>query len=116
MRGGDDGAPTAEDGRQAASPASAVDRTSAAVGRPLDAVAAAFVVVLCLSWGFNQVAVKLALPEIPPLIQAAFRSTFGALIVVAWARARGVKLMEPDGSLVPGLIAGLLFGLEFLLI
>ena len=72
--------------------------------------------MLCLSWGFNQVAVKLALPEIPPLIQAAFRSTFGALIVVAWARARGVKLMEPDGTLIPGIVAGVLFGLEFLLI
>ena len=73
-------------------------------------------VVLCLSWGFNQVAIKLALPDIPPLIQAAFRSTFGALIVVAWARMRGVKLMEPDGTLVPGIVAGVLFGLEFLLI
>ena len=72
--------------------------------------------MLCLSWGFNQVAVKLALPEIPPLIQAAFRSTFGALVVVAWSRVRGVKLMEPDGTLVPGLVAGVLFGLEFLLI
>ena len=56
------------------------------VSRPLDAAAAALAVVLCLSWGFNQVAVKLALPEIPPLIQAAFRSTFGALVVVAWSR------------------------------
>jgi drug/metabolite transporter (DMT)-like permease len=87
-----------------------------AVARPLDAAAAALAVALCLSWGFNQVAVKLALPEIPPLIQAAFRSTFGALIVVAWARMRGVKLMAADGTLVPGIIAGVLFGLEFLLI
>jgi drug/metabolite transporter (DMT)-like permease len=86
------------------------------VARPLDAAAAALAVVLCLSWGFNQVAVKLALPEIPPLIQAAFRSTFGALIVVAWARGRGVALMQPDGTLVAGVIAGVLFGLEFLLI
>ena len=31
--------------------------------RPLDAIGAALV-VLCLSWGFNQVAVKLALPDI----------------------------------------------------
>jgi drug/metabolite transporter (DMT)-like permease len=68
--------------------------------RPLDAVAAALAVVLCLSWGFNQVAVKLAIPEIPPLVQAAFRSTFGALIVVVWARGRGVKLMESDGTLI----------------
>src|SRR3979411_2104140 len=84
--------------------------------RPLDGVATVLVIALCLSWGLNQVAIKLALPEIPPLIQAAFRSTFGALIVVVWARSRGVKLMEPDGTLVPGIAAGLLFGLEFILI
>ena len=84
--------------------------------RRLDAAAAALAILLCLSWGFNQVAVKLALPDIPPLIQAAFRSTFGALMVVAWSRARGVKLMEADGTLIPGLAAGVLFALEFVLI
>ena len=89
-------------GDDAASPAAVIGAAASAVARPLDAAAAALAVVLCLSWGFNQVAVKLALPEIPPLIQAAFRSTFGALIVVAWARARGVKLMEPDGTWCPG--------------
>ncbi len=87
-----------------------------AIARPLSSSAAALAVVLCLSWGFNQVAVKVALPEIPPLIQAAFRSTFGALIVIIWARSRGVKLMEADATLVPGIAAGILFGLEFLLI
>jgi drug/metabolite transporter (DMT)-like permease len=86
------------------------------VSRPLDPAATALVIVLCLSWGFNQVAIKLALPEIPPLIQAAFRSTIGALIVVLWARSRGVKLMEADGTLVAGIVAGLLFALEFILI
>jgi drug/metabolite transporter (DMT)-like permease len=95
------------------------DRSSVlgtASSRPLDAAASALAVALCLSWGFNQVAIKLALPEIPPLIQAAFRSTFGAFTVLAWARARGVKLMDSDGTLVPGVVAGALFGLEFLLI
>ncbi|MGZ3285846.1 MAG: EamA family transporter, partial [Xanthobacteraceae bacterium] len=84
-----------EDGAARSSRSPAVGFPPSAVARPLDTMAALVAVVLCLSWGFNQVAVKLALPEIPPLIQAAFRSTFGALIVVAWARARGVKLMEP---------------------
>jgi drug/metabolite transporter (DMT)-like permease len=116
MRRADDGPPMTEDGAARSSPSRAVGFPPSAVARPLDAMAAAVAVVLCLSWGFNQVAVKLALPEIPPLIQAAFRSTFGALIVVAWARARGVKLMEPDGTLIPGIVAGILFGLEFLLI
>jgi drug/metabolite transporter (DMT)-like permease len=49
--------------------------------RPLDAVATALMIILCLSWGLNQVAIKLALPEIPPMMQGALRS-FGALPLV----------------------------------
>jgi drug/metabolite transporter (DMT)-like permease len=84
--------------------------------RPLDLAGAALVVLLCLSWGFNQVAVKLALPEIPPLIQAAIRSIGAAILVAAWARLRGIPLLQRDGTLLPGVAAGLLFGLEFILI
>jgi drug/metabolite transporter (DMT)-like permease len=84
--------------------------------RALPPVAAVLAVLLCLSWGFNQVAIKLALPEIPPLIQAAFRSTVAALVVVLWARLRGVRLLQTRGTLVPGIIAGALFALEFVLI
>jgi drug/metabolite transporter (DMT)-like permease len=82
----------------------------------LPPVAAAIAVVLCVSWGFNQIAIKLALPEVPPLIQAAFRSSLGALIVVIWARLRQLDLMRADGTLVPGIMAGILFAMEFLLI
>jgi drug/metabolite transporter (DMT)-like permease len=38
------------------------------------------------------------------------------LIVVVWARSRGVKLMDADGTLGAGLLAGGLFALEFILI
>ena len=71
---------------------------------------------LCLSWGLNQIAVKLALPDIPPLTQAVIRSTGAALIIVAWARLRGVSLTTRDGTLIPGIAAGVVFGLEFILI
>ena len=37
--------------------------------------------MLCLSWGFNQIAVKLALPDVPPMLQALIRSA-GALPVL----------------------------------
>ena len=37
--------------------------------RPLDGAAMALVVLLCVTWGFNQLAVKLAMPDVPPLIQ-----------------------------------------------
>ncbi|MGH6726477.1 MAG: DMT family transporter [Pseudolabrys sp.] len=84
--------------------------------RPLDAMAAAIVVVLCLSWGFNQVATKLAIHDIPPLIQGAIRSAIATLMVAGWCRLRGVPLFARDGSLTAGLIAGVLFGAEFILI
>jgi drug/metabolite transporter (DMT)-like permease len=97
-------------------PPSSASRPLSSVSRPLDAPAAALAVLLCLSWGFNQVAIKLAITDIPPLTQAALRSIVGALIVVAWAASRGVRLAGRDGTLMPGLAAGLLFGLEFILI
>ncbi|HVV60329.1 MAG TPA: DMT family transporter [Pseudolabrys sp.] len=86
------------------------------VTRPLDAVAAAVVVLLCLSWGFNQVSVKLAIHDIPPLTQAAIRSVVGALLVAGWAKLRGQPLFARDGSLAAGLVAGVAFGVEFILI
>jgi drug/metabolite transporter (DMT)-like permease len=85
-------------------------------GRPLTLGAVALMLLCCLSWGFNQIAVKLVLPEIPPFLQATIRSS-GALVViliVAWSR--NVKLFERDGTLKAGLFAGVLFGLEFVLI
>jgi drug/metabolite transporter (DMT)-like permease len=86
------------------------------VGRPLDAVATALMVVLCLSWGLNQVAIKIALPDLPPMTQGALRS-FGALpVVLIIARLRGVRLTARDGTLGAGLLAGALFGLEFICI
>jgi drug/metabolite transporter (DMT)-like permease len=74
------------------------------------------VVVLCFSWGFNQVAVKLAIHDIPPLLQATIRSVVAALIVAGWSKARGIALFTRDGSLIAGLAAGVAFGFEFILI
>lgn len=84
--------------------------------RPLDAIAIALTVALCLTWGFNQVAVKLAIHDIPPLIQCAVRSVVAAVLVAAWARLRGITLLRRDGTLWPGIAAGTLFAIEFLLI
>jgi drug/metabolite transporter (DMT)-like permease len=87
-----------------------------AATRALDPLAAAIVVVLCLSWGFNQVATKLAMHDIPPITQAALRSAGAAVIVALWARLRGIPLFARDGTLAPGLWAGFFFGIEFILI
>ena len=86
------------------------------VTRPLDPIAAAIVVVLCLSWGFNQVATKLAIHDIPPLTQGAIRSVLATLLVAGWCRLRGIPLFAHDGSLLPGLAAGFFFSIEFFFI
>ena len=62
--------------------------------------------MLCLSWGFNQIAVKLALPDVPPMLQALIRSAgaLPVLLLIGWLR--GVKFFERDGTLWPGLLRG----------
>jgi drug/metabolite transporter (DMT)-like permease len=85
-------------------------------GRPLSPGAVALMLMLCLSWGFNQIAVKLALPDIPPMLQALIRSLGALPVLFLIARVRGVKMFERDGTLWPGLSAGIIFGIEFVLI
>jgi drug/metabolite transporter (DMT)-like permease len=79
----------------------------------LDTLAVASLVGCCFLWGLNQVAAKAALPEVPPLQQAAIRSLGGALLVWLWAVSRGLPLFDKDGTLGGGLLAGLLFAAEF---
>lgn len=92
---------------------STVQTADKAAPRHLDPGAVALIIFLCLCWGFNQVAVKIALPDIPPLIQATIRSFGGTLIIGLWAWLRGHSLSIRDGTLKAGLLVGFLFGLEF---
>lgn len=79
-------------------------------------MAIAVIVLLCLSWGFNHVAVKLALHDVPPMLQATIRSVIATILVAGWCVARGIPLFRRDGTLIAGIVAGLMFGLEFILI
>lgn len=79
----------------------------------LDTRAVVLVVVCTALWGVNQVAAKVALAEIPPLLQAGLRSLGAALLLALWARARGLPVWRRDGTLGAGLLAGMLFAVEF---
>jgi drug/metabolite transporter (DMT)-like permease len=92
------------------------DEVNPSAGRPLSPGAVAWMLMLCLSWGFNQIAVKLTLPDVPPMLQAMIRSAGALPVLLLIARLRGVRLFERDGTLGAGLFAGLLFGLEFVLV
>lgn len=79
----------------------------------LDARALAALLFCVGVWGFNQVAAKVALAELPPLLQAGARSLGAAVLVAWWARRRGVSLGMRDGTLPAGVAAGAMFALEF---
>jgi drug/metabolite transporter (DMT)-like permease len=84
--------------------------------RALDARAYALLFGCTLLWGLQQVAVKSILSDISPVMQGALRSLLAAVLLLLWARTRAIPLFQRDGTLVPGVGAGLLFALEFFLI
>lgn len=84
--------------------------------KALDANAYAVMVLLTALWGFQQVTVKAIAADVSLVMQAALRSIAAVLLLLAWARLRGIALFARDGTLWPGLVAGLLFGFEFVFI
>ena len=69
--------------------------------------------LLCLIWGLSAVSTKVANEGISPVTQAAIRSAVAAVLLCGWAGLRGIALFGRDRTLVPGVLAGLLFGGEF---
>jgi drug/metabolite transporter (DMT)-like permease len=84
--------------------------------RLLDRRAGATMVVLCACWGFQQVAIKLAAPAIPFVLQGALRSAIATALLLGWAWQKRIPLWNRDGTLGAGLLAGTAFALEFALI
>ena len=82
----------------------------------LDPAGAALLAVLCLSWGIQQVSIKLAMIGVSPVMQAGLRSVIAVTLLYLWMRRRGVPLMGTDGLWKPGLVIGTLFSLEFWLL
>jgi drug/metabolite transporter (DMT)-like permease len=90
---------------------SAVERRDA-----IDGLAVALMIGLTMSWGMNGVAAKLTNVGYSPIFLSFVRSALGGALVFLWCRWRRIRLFERDGTLWPGLLAGLLFAFEFLLI
>ena len=79
----------------------------------LPPAAAALLILLCASWGIAQIAVKLGLEGISPLVQAGLRSVIAVPLLLAWCWWRGIAVWVRDGSMWPGLLAGAFFAAEF---
>ena len=79
----------------------------------LDSLAIALLVLCCALWGANQVASKVTLADVPPLIQGGSRSLMAAGLLALWSWWRGISLSWRNGTLGAGLLAGALFAAEF---
>ncbi len=82
----------------------------------LGPLAAATTAVLCASWGFQQVTIKIANSAISPAFQSGLRSLGALLLLLLWCAVRGISLFARDGTLIVGLLVGALFAAEFALI
>ena len=81
---------------------------------PLDARAVGAMALLCLIWSLQQVSLKAAAGVASPMLMVALRSAIALALLVALMAHRGKK--PGPGRWRPGIAAGALFGLEYLLV
>ena len=74
--------------------------------RALDGQAIGLMLILCMIWGLQQVAIKAAAPDIAPLLQIASRSGISGLLVGALMLGRGERLSWSDGTWRSGVLVG----------
>lgn len=82
----------------------------------MDTSGAVLLIALSALMGFNQVIIKLVNAGMQPIFQAGLRSVcaFFPILCYAWLKHKPLSLT--DGSFWPGMMAGLLFSGEFILI
>jgi drug/metabolite transporter (DMT)-like permease len=82
----------------------------------IDGFATAAMVFLTLVWGMNTVFIKLATTGFSPLGMTFFRAVLAITVVYTWCLYKKIPVFQSDGSLNAGIMAGALFGLEFIVI
>ena len=82
----------------------------------LDVQAIILITGCCLIWGYQQIAIQAIADEVPLLMQLTIRSIIASASVWAWMAIKGIRPFQPDRTLIPGVIAGLLFFAEFVLL
>jgi drug/metabolite transporter (DMT)-like permease len=86
------------------------------VRRPLDFKATALVVMLCMIWGIQQVALKAVSGDVAPVMQLTIRFAGASLVFGIWVMMREGRRAFMDGTLPSGLLLGLLFAFEFIFV
>lgn len=84
--------------------------------RNVDLKAATLVTLLALLWAGNPIAIKMALPDAPPIRQAWMRFILGGTTVLVWALATRTPLSIERREIRPLLILGMIFTVQIALL
>ncbi|WP_343579544.1 DMT family transporter [Acinetobacter sp.] len=84
--------------------------------KALDATASGLMVVLCMIWGLQQVILKMAAPDISPLMQIALRSGMAAILLLPLLYLDKASQLFNRQNLKAGALVAFLFSLEFFLL
>lgn len=82
----------------------------------LDATASGLMIVLCMIWGLQQVILKMAAPDISPLMQIALRSGLAAILLLPLLYLDKTSQLFNRQNLKAGALVAFLFSLEFFLL
>lgn len=63
---------------------------------------------------FNQVVVKITGGGFSPVFQVALRSAGGVIFLLIWLRFRKIPMSIPQGTLIWGVLSGVIFSFEFI--
>lgn len=81
----------------------------------IDGLGVGLLLLCSIIVGINQVLIKLVNVGLAPVFQAGLRSACAFFPVLLFALVMKRKLALRDGSLIPGLVVGALFSMEFML-
>ncbi|NNP77370.1 hypothetical protein A7P54_13215 [Acinetobacter sp. Ac_3412] len=84
--------------------------------KALDATASGLMIVLCMIWGLQQVILKMAAPDISPLMQIALRSGLAAILLLPLLYLDKTSQLFNRQNLKAGALVAFLFSLEFFLL
>lgn len=96
--------------------AAGVKRVEPPQRQPLDLRAMLCVLMLCIVWGAQQVVMKGVSGDIAPVLQLSVRFAGSAIFFGIWVAVTEGRRAFSDGTLPSGLLLGVMFTLEFLLI
>ena len=82
----------------------------------MDAFGAAALIAFALHLAFNQVVIKVTNEGFGPIFAAGLRSAGAVIVLYLWMRLRSIPLTVPSVAVPAGILSGVLFGIEFMML